>query len=95
MLLAGILHHVVDDHLLKDEGLFYRFRHDDGTLKGGALLLVCFLLPQPLWPCLHVQNVATPTLMYPPSLGSNCTGLACFTASHVYASQLTPEPTAS
>eukprot|EP00045_Choanoeca_perplexa_P006331 m.53835 g.53835 ORF g.53835 m.53835 type:complete len:438 (-) comp13587_c0_seq1:688-2001(-) len=33
LVMYGIIHHVVDDHLFKDEGMFYRFRHDDGTLK--------------------------------------------------------------
>lgn len=27
----GIIHHVCDDHVFKDEGLFYRFHRDDGT----------------------------------------------------------------
>ncbi|XP_065061789.1 DEP domain-containing mTOR-interacting protein-like isoform X2 [Rhopilema esculentum] len=28
----GVLHHVCDDHVFKDEYLFYKFRVDDGTL---------------------------------------------------------------
>ncbi|EDQ86445.1 uncharacterized protein MONBRDRAFT_33845 [Monosiga brevicollis MX1] len=30
-IMFGVMHHVVDDHLFKDEGLFYRFRRDDDT----------------------------------------------------------------
>lgn len=30
MLEKGILHHVLDEHQFKDEGLFYRFKDDDG-----------------------------------------------------------------
>eukprot|EP00730_Choanoeca_flexa_P001686 TRINITY_DN10744_c0_g1_i2.p1 TRINITY_DN10744_c0_g1~~TRINITY_DN10744_c0_g1_i2.p1 ORF type:complete len:422 (+),score=109.84 TRINITY_DN10744_c0_g1_i2:1278-2543(+) len=33
LIMYGVIHHVVDDHLFKDEGLFYRFREDDGTYK--------------------------------------------------------------
>jgi hypothetical protein len=30
MLEKGIIHHVLDEHKFKDEGLFYRFKDDDG-----------------------------------------------------------------
>lgn len=30
MLEKGIIHHVLDEHQFKDEGLFYRFKDDDG-----------------------------------------------------------------
>jgi hypothetical protein len=29
----GVLHHVCDDHVFKDDKLFYRFRKDDGTFE--------------------------------------------------------------
>jgi hypothetical protein len=29
-----VIHHVADDHLFKDDGLFYRFRRDDNTYQG-------------------------------------------------------------
>lgn len=37
LLLFGIIHHCVDDHLFKNEPMFYRFRADDvpSTYKGG------------------------------------------------------------
>lgn len=30
------MHHVCDDHVFKDGGLFFRFRRDDDTYKGSA-----------------------------------------------------------
>lgn len=34
LLMHGVIHHVVDDHNFKDEGMFYRFRKDDDTYMG-------------------------------------------------------------
>ncbi len=37
LLMFGVIHHVCDDHHFMDEGLFYRFRQDDGTYQGSNL----------------------------------------------------------